>query len=584
MFNKYYQDELNYLRALGAEYAERHPNIAKYLGTGASDPDVERLLQAFAFLTARLHQRLDDQYCQIAEGFLSLVWPQVLKPVPSLVMVQFDASPEVLATDYTLEKGVELRSKRYRWGQYKFQTCRALTIYPFRLINVSPESHGGNWRLRFRFEVNSGASFDKCSLGPLPIYISDRDPRFSYGWYLWFTQYVHKAHLISDNSDMKIPVGVSSYNFDNNNVLIPGSEQEISGHRIIREYLNFPESFLFFQIDSLHSLKEISIKNGFDLLVDFGGRIPSGPMRNIQPNSFKLYCLPAINLFESFGHIPLDYSRTEYLVRSDEHNIERYEVYSLSEVSGIEQGTGAVKVIYHPFYALRIHEKEESNYAYKLRFTDIQMKRENVPLFGRESFISFNYPTNVAGKLVKQTISMQMVCTNRGGASDLKVGDLCIPSEKVPPFITFENIGEATSYKEAPKDGEYLWKLISGLTLSRASFMDKNALKSILTFIENPPMGGTSITHAFFEYLSKIEISPEIILEGGTPLRILKIRLIFGCEQERIGEFYLFGVALVEFLRHVATINTRIECSIHFDREQSLAIKWPRRSGTCQLI
>ena len=55
-----YQDELNYLRELGKEFADRYPDTAHMLGQGARDPDVERLLQGFAFLTARLHDRLDQ--------------------------------------------------------------------------------------------------------------------------------------------------------------------------------------------------------------------------------------------------------------------------------------------------------------------------------------------------------------------------------------------------------------------------------------------------------------------------------------------------------------------------------------------
>lgn len=60
MFNKYYQDELSYLREMGREFSQAHPDAAPYLSEAGADPDVERLLEGFAFLSGRIRQRLDD--------------------------------------------------------------------------------------------------------------------------------------------------------------------------------------------------------------------------------------------------------------------------------------------------------------------------------------------------------------------------------------------------------------------------------------------------------------------------------------------------------------------------------------------
>ena len=60
-FNHYYQSELTALRHLGKRFAERSPALAPFLGQAGRDPDVERLLEGFAFLTGRLRQKLDDE-------------------------------------------------------------------------------------------------------------------------------------------------------------------------------------------------------------------------------------------------------------------------------------------------------------------------------------------------------------------------------------------------------------------------------------------------------------------------------------------------------------------------------------------
>ena len=54
MFYKYYQEELSFLRELGKEFSLAHPAAAHFLTEAGSDPDVERLLEGFAFLTGRI--------------------------------------------------------------------------------------------------------------------------------------------------------------------------------------------------------------------------------------------------------------------------------------------------------------------------------------------------------------------------------------------------------------------------------------------------------------------------------------------------------------------------------------------------
>lgn len=53
---EYYNRELSYLRETGAEFATLHPKIAARLGmqgTDIADPYVERMIEAFSFLSAR---------------------------------------------------------------------------------------------------------------------------------------------------------------------------------------------------------------------------------------------------------------------------------------------------------------------------------------------------------------------------------------------------------------------------------------------------------------------------------------------------------------------------------------------------
>jgi type VI secretion system protein ImpG len=582
---RYYQDELNYLRTLGAEYAKRFPENAELLGAGARDPDVERLLQGFAFLAGRLHERLDDQFSQVAEGYLSVLWPQVLRPTPSLVMVQFCPDRQVLRKNYTLERGLELHSKRYQWGQYKFQSCRPVSLYPFRLAEAKLEGRGDKSLLRLVFELNPGATIDESNLSSLPIYISGDDPRFTYGWFLWLTQYVRGAYLVSDADLRERSVSLSPVGFGEESLFLP-SEKKIPGHRILKEFFAFPENFLFVQIDDLSVLRGMNVGKRFDLLVDFGNRIPSGPLRDISPDSFRLYCTPAINLFESTARIALDHTRSEYVLRSDELSIEHHEVFSVTNVCGIEQGSGGRQIEYRPFFecGTGAYGVADARPRYRLRFSDINMKRNNRPLKGRECFISFDDPAGSAGSMSVQTVSARITCTHRGGTAALRVGDLCEPSGKVPAFVTFSNIRVPTQHHDAPLSAENLWLLVSSFALTGKTVADIDHLKAVLAFHSRIESDSDSLGNRWLDGLTALEVTPGITAEGGTPLRRLNVVFTFDCESDRTPEFYLFGVVLSEFMRHVATINTRLHYTIQFERNRDQKCSWPQRTGTCMIL
>ena len=76
----YYDRELDALRRLAAEFAEAHPKIAGRLRLSADtvdDPHVARLLEGVAFLAARVHHRLDDEFPELTDALLE-------RPLPAL--------------------------------------------------------------------------------------------------------------------------------------------------------------------------------------------------------------------------------------------------------------------------------------------------------------------------------------------------------------------------------------------------------------------------------------------------------------------------------------------------------------------
>src|SRR3954453_13387358 len=135
----YYERELTFLRRMGAEFAERYPKVAGRLmlePNKCEDPHVERMLEGFAFLAARVHLKIDDDFPEISEALLNIVYPHYVRPIPSMSIVELKLDPEQgkLSTGYKLSRGTKLFSRPVDGVPCRFQTCYDTTLWP---LNVS---------------------------------------------------------------------------------------------------------------------------------------------------------------------------------------------------------------------------------------------------------------------------------------------------------------------------------------------------------------------------------------------------------------------------------------------------------------
>ena len=95
----YYERELTFLRQLGGEFAAQYPKVASRLQlepNRCEDPHVERLIEAVALLAARIHLRLDDDFPEITQALLNVVYPHYTRPAEW----QGRAVPEVLLSGH----------------------------------------------------------------------------------------------------------------------------------------------------------------------------------------------------------------------------------------------------------------------------------------------------------------------------------------------------------------------------------------------------------------------------------------------------------------------------------------------------
>ncbi len=139
---RHYENELAYLREMGAEFAEAFPKIASRLGMDGLevlDPYVERLLEGTAFLSARVQLELELQYPHFTSHLLELIYPHYLAPTPSMMVAQLhpDMENAVLADGYTVSRGTALRSTPHSFLPFLihyFFSCFCTSYFPFLVL------------------------------------------------------------------------------------------------------------------------------------------------------------------------------------------------------------------------------------------------------------------------------------------------------------------------------------------------------------------------------------------------------------------------------------------------------------------
>ena len=135
MFNKYYQDELAYLRQLGKEFSEAYPALGPMLADRGADPDVERLLEGVAFLTGRIRQKLDDELPELMLAIAGLLFPHLTRPLPGAAILELELLPNVLRERKIVPQGSEFSSIQVDGTPCRFTSC--WTFHRFKRTRVS---------------------------------------------------------------------------------------------------------------------------------------------------------------------------------------------------------------------------------------------------------------------------------------------------------------------------------------------------------------------------------------------------------------------------------------------------------------
>lgn len=582
MFNRYFQEELTHLRDLGKEFSRTHPALAPMLAGATPDPDVERLLEGVAFLTALLRQKLDDEFPEFINELMQLIWPHYLRPIPSTTLIAFTPKP-TLRQSTIISPGIQVASIPVEGTSCLFRTCYEVEVHPLVLVDASFTQPSGQPPLiKLLFELK-GLKLSDWQPKSLRLFLGGDYPEAS-DLYLLLNRHLRRIHikpLDKGKSCFLGPEDLKPVGFSDKEPLIPYPTHAFPGYRVIQEYFVSPQKFLFLDLTGWERWEERGGGSRFEVHFELHD-LPFSPPR-IKKDHFVLSVTPAVNLFpHDADPIQIDHRMTKYLIRPAGSNPEHHQVYSVQSVVGYIQGTAQERP-YVPFEVFNPDPQSHPVYRITIRQSPL---REMLDLF-----LSVAYPPGV-GLPPSETLSIQILCTNGALPENLRLGDISLPTSSSPETAEFKNILPPTISLlpplEGKKEGENLrWRLLAHLFLNTLSLARTENLKALLEQYIFP--GGRSLTHTLanrkrIEGIEGLEAKISDRLVSGILMRGQEIELKL--RQEKFasqGDMYLFGSVLDHFLGNYASLN-------HFTRltlqevTKGESYQWPARIGDHPLI
>jgi type VI secretion system protein ImpG len=316
VFNKYFQSELSYLRELGREYGQANPSLAGLLAERGADPDVERLLEGFCFLTARIRERLDGAVPEVVHGLVDLLIPQYLRPIPAASIVEFTPHAKVLRGRTRIPRGAEVAATPLDGTACRFRTTSEVDLVPATLTDVVLDQASALAPvIRVGLSTSEQGKAELFHADGLRLFLHGDLPVTS-TLLLWLLRYCRSVSLREAGGGRSVQLGTQAIvapMFAPEHALLPWPRRANDGYRLLVEYFTLPQKLLFVDVRGLDRAASLAGER-FELCFEFE-RPPALPAR-LTKDAFKLHCAPVVNLFAGSGEpLSLSLPGTEGMLR-----------------------------------------------------------------------------------------------------------------------------------------------------------------------------------------------------------------------------------------------------------------------------
>jgi type VI secretion system protein ImpG len=620
-FLRYYSQELQHLREVGGEFAQQYPKVAGRLGLDSfecADPYVERLLEGFSFMAARVQMKIDAEFPRFTQHLSELVYPHLLAPTPSMAVVhlQPDLTNPALQKGFQVPRGSAMRSLLGKGDNTacEYRTAHAMTLWPIELVEAKFFTYGGSQagldvqlpptvkagvRLRLK---STGAAFKDLPLDSLHLHLRGADD---------MPVRIYEALLAGVAGVLVSPVSrpatwhrllpktaLRPLGFADSEALLPSDKRSFQGFRLLQEYFAFPQRFQFVELAGLQAAlrqcpdKEVEITillNRTDALLE----------KTLDATNFALHCTPAINLFQRRAdRITVTGEQLEYHVLVDRTRPMDYEVFQVESVTAYGAGADSAQE-FQPFYAAKdigtLHQAQAFFQIRREARQVSQRQRRDGPrssYIGSEAFIAIVDGAEAPYSADLRQLALSVWCTNRDLPLSMAigVGKTDFNLDDGAPVTALRCVAGPSQPHPSFAEGSMAWRLLNQLSLNYLSLLDTDpqqgavALREMLALYCHPSdlnaqrqvEGVRSIAS---KTITRRMPSPGPITVGrGLQITVTLDDAAF----EGTGAFVL-GAVLSEFFAQYVSINSFTETVIRTIGRGDI-MRWPARVGACAIL
>jgi len=620
-FLQYYNLELQHLRQTAAEFAQEYPKIASRLALDPEgkevcpDPFVERLLEGFAYLTARVQLKLDAEFPRLTNSLLETVYPEYLSPTPSMAVVRFepDFKNKALAGGYLIPRGTTIRSMpvgKDAQTRCTYRSAHNLTLWPVQMrdaqyidrnllsLELPVEDVGA--AILLTFDATAELTFADIPFEHITLFLRGTDNLpsnimehiLAQGTAVWVRDPMEKQ-----KGWRKLPKGsIRPVGLDRTESLLPETPTTFEGYRLLMEYLAFPQRYLFLRIAGLSPGLVGLSGTSLEIAITLDRANPKLAPR-INKTVFDMYCSPIINLFEKrTDRIDLSDRFSEFHVVVDRTRPVDFEVFSIKSVTGYG-GVSGEEQEFRSFYQTR--DAGSASPAYYTIDRKRRLLSDREKKFGRmsaytgsEVYLSLVDSSSAPYSSNLEQLGVTALCTNRHLPLRISQGDGAaeFAVELNGPVKAVRCVSGPTEPRPSFAIGETAWRLISHLSLNYLSLMDTSEAD-----------GASSLRELLQLYLDPEDRSAQRLVDGVLSVRAkpilrrvpspgvisfargLEVTVVLDDEAFTGYGIFVFGMVLEQFFSKHVAINSFTETVIK-SKQRGEIIRWPARTGKKEIL
>jgi len=620
-FLRYYSQELQHLREVGGEFAQQYPKIAGRLGLDAfecADPYVERLLEGFSFMAARVQLKIDAEFPRFTQHLSELVYPHLLAPTPSMAVVQLqpDLTNPALQKGFAVARGSAMRSVLGKDDNTacEYRTAHAVTLWPIELVEAKCFAHGGSQaglnlqlaptvkagvRLRLK---STGAAFKDIPLDRLQLHLRGADE---------MPVRIYEALLGSVEGVLVTPVtrpatwqrllpktALRPLGFADDEALLPSDKRTFQGYRLLQEYFAFPQRFQFLEVAGLQDALRQCAEREVEITILLN-RVDPLLEKTLDATNFALHCTPAVNLFQRRAdRINVSGDQLEYHVLVDRTRPLDYEVHQIEKVTGYGSGPDSEQE-FQPFFAAKdigVAHQEQAFFQIRREARQLsQRQRREGPrssYIGSEAFIAIVDSAEAPYRADLRQLGLSVWCTNRDLPLSMAIGvgktDFVL--DDGAPVLAVRCVAGPSQPHPSFAEGSMAWRLLNQLSLNYLSLLDTDArqgavaLRELLALYCHPVDPNArrqveGVRSIASKAVTRRMPSPGPITVGrGLQITVTLDDAAF----EGTGAFVM-GAVLSEFFAQYVSINSFTETVIRTVGRGDI-MRWPARVGACAIL